>query len=319
MKYDIYFHNDFDGRACAAVVLAFLRSRGDDIEHFTPVDFDLEEQWLQDDFFEKHRLFKGKRNPAIVVDFLYHPKAAFWFDHHPTSIKRVDWRKKFRRSKYFNWDSDYPSCCHWVYDALRRNFGWKPPARLKNLAEWLDVIDGARYTSAKQAIEMKEPALKMEGFMEKTFEDRTLIVPVITMLAEMTFPEMVRVPFVKKGIAAYEKEQRQSMAFYRKNLRVIGKVGFIDLTNTTCKRLLYAPFYLRPHIRYGMRFTRKGAWFHVSAGENPWKPTHKLQFGDIMKRYGGGGHETVGGVEFYNQAKAEKAVKEIIQLLNAEG
>ncbi len=82
MKYDIYFHNDFDGRASAAVMLAFLRSRGDDIEHYIPIKYDVIPKWIDDKFLEKNKLFKGKHSPAIIVDFPYHPQAAFWFDHH---------------------------------------------------------------------------------------------------------------------------------------------------------------------------------------------------------------------------------------------
>src|ERR1700685_3337099 len=112
MKYDIYFHNDFDGRASAAVVLAFLRSRGDDIEHFTPVNYYLLSQWMDEKFFEKHKLFSGKRNPAIIVDFLYHPKAAMWFEHHATTFKRPEWEKKFKPDTFHRLEPQYPSCCH---------------------------------------------------------------------------------------------------------------------------------------------------------------------------------------------------------------
>jgi hypothetical protein len=319
MTYDIYFHNDFDGRASAATVLAFLRSRGDDIEHFVPVDFDLEHQWLKDGFFKSHTLFKGRHNPAIIVDFLYHPGATMWFDHHPTSIKRADWRKKFKRSKNFNWDSSYPSCCHWVYVALKKNFGWKPPAHFADLAKWLDVIDGARYKSARQAIEMKEPALQLEGFIEKTDQDRELATWIVKLFAEKSFTEIAAIPKVRRIVAAYRREAEKSLAFYKKNLVITGKVGFIDLTRANVKRSLYAPFYFHPSIRYGMRYTRKGPWFHVSAGENPWRPTGKVAFGKLMQKYGGGGHQTVGGVEFYEQRKADKAIREIIDVLNTKG
>src|SRR5581483_7562722 len=100
MKYDIYFHNDFDGRAAAAIMLAFLRSRGDDAEHFVPLGYEMQDAYLKENFFATHKLFKGKRNPPIIVDFAFHPKAAWWFDHHPTTFKREEWREKFKPSKY---------------------------------------------------------------------------------------------------------------------------------------------------------------------------------------------------------------------------
>ena len=320
MLYDIYFHNDFDGRASAAIVLRFLRDRGDDVEHFTPVDFDLQEQWLKDDFFLKHKLFRGKRNPAIIVDFLFHSGAAMWFDHHPTSIKRDDWRKQVKKNKYFNLDASYPSCCHWVYVALQKNFGWKAPAHFKNLVRWLDVVDGARYRSARQAIEMKEPALQLEGFIEKSYDDKKLTLLTIQELAEYPLEKLARNPRVKKIVASYRRDVRESLLFYKKNLQLFGNVALIDLTQTKTKRLLYAPFYLYPNLRYAIRFTKKGTtWFHPSVGENPWRPRHKIHIGNLVRRYGGGGHEGVGGMEFDSQKKAERAIHEIIAILNAKG
>src|SRR5882672_7372494 len=96
MLYDLYFHDDFDGHAASAVVLAFLRSRGDDAGHFVPVKYDIIPEWLDEDFFNKHKLFKGKRNLAVVVDFPYHPKAAFWFDHHLLPFRKKVWGDKFK-------------------------------------------------------------------------------------------------------------------------------------------------------------------------------------------------------------------------------
>src|SRR5579859_7809019 len=127
MKYDIYFHNDFDGRAASAVMLAFLRSRGDDIEHYVPVRYDLIPQWRDEKFFEKHRLFKGRHNPAIIVDFPFHPSAAFWFDHHLTPFRKPGWEKKFKSDKSHRYDDTYRSACALVYDSLKKDFAWKPP------------------------------------------------------------------------------------------------------------------------------------------------------------------------------------------------
>src|SRR5581483_8268760 len=145
MRYDIYFHNDFDGHAAAAVMLAFLRSRGDDIEHFVPVKYDIIPEWRHTDFFMRHKLIAGPvrgRNPAIIVDFPFHPGAQFWFDHHLLPFREPKWegiykkelrRRKQRRPKgrapapspYWRYDESYRSACHLVYDSLKKDFGWR--------------------------------------------------------------------------------------------------------------------------------------------------------------------------------------------------
>ena len=145
MLYDVYFHDDFDGRASAAVMLAFLWSRGDDIEHYIPVKYDVIPKWRDERFLEKNKLFKGKHNPAIIVDFPFHPQAAFWFDHHLTPFRKPGWEKKFKPDRERRYDDSYRSACHLVYDSLREGFGWKPPAHLRELVKWLNVIDFAGY------------------------------------------------------------------------------------------------------------------------------------------------------------------------------
>ena len=73
--------------------------RGDRIGHFVPVDFDLQAQWRDDEFFAKHRLFKGKRNAPVVLDFPFHPGTAFWFDHHLSPFKKEAWGKSSARTR----------------------------------------------------------------------------------------------------------------------------------------------------------------------------------------------------------------------------
>jgi oligoribonuclease NrnB/cAMP/cGMP phosphodiesterase (DHH superfamily) len=321
-KYDIYFHNDFDGRASAAVVLAFLRSRSDDIEHFIPVNFYLTEQWLDEKFFEKHKLFKGKRNPAIVVDFLYHPAATFWFDHHPTTFKKEIWRKKFKPDKFHHLDPSYPSNCHFTYTALKSDFGWKPEKHIKELIYWADIIDGAQYKTPQQTIEVKEPGLQIAAFVDMTDHDEEETVAIIKLLAEKPLSEIAKLKKVQRAAQETRRMNLKSLRYYKKHLRIFGDATFIDLTESDLKTLRYAPYYLKPKIMYAVRLTKKEGLYHLGIGANPWikgaarKAHHDAHAGEILKKYGGGGHKGAGAVEFKTKAAAEHAVKEIVPLLN---
>ncbi len=309
MKYDAYFHNDFDGRASTAVLLSFLRSRGDDIEHYVPVDFDMEEQYLKNDFFGA--------NPAIVVDFFYHPGTAFWFDHHSTTFKKKSWQRSFKPSKFHVLDPAYPSCCHLVYDSLRKNFGWKPPRNLAELVKWTDVIDAARYASPKQTIAIKEPALEVDAFIDETRKDTKAAGWMVKLFAEKPLPYIARLPKVRKVAARVRKENQKALVFYKRNLRVFGKATFIDLTKFRLPVLRYAPYYLFPKIVYGVRFTMKGKFYHIGVGANPWlRGANKVHLGEMLKEYGGGGHKGAGAVDFKTRAKALRAADGIIKFLN---
>ncbi len=329
MKYDIYFHNDFDGRASAAVMLDFLRKCGDDIAHFTPVNYDLEPQWQRADFFERHRLFKGKRYPAIVVDFLYHPKAVFWFDHHPTTFNafpraaRVFSRKKFRvvenadvRSLQ-HWDPTYPSCCRQVVEELRRHFGYRPSEHIRELAKWLDVIDHANYTSPQQPIEMKEPALKLDWYIEAVAGDSREAKRIVQLLTEEPMARIATMPRAARVLKNVRTQIKTSLAYYRKEGRVHGRIMVIDLTSGKYLRLRFATFYFYPRIPYAMSFSREGKLFRLGWGSNPWhRPQDGIHIGEFLKRYGGGGHAVAGGAEFSSRRAVLKAVKEIVLYVN---
>lgn len=316
MKYDIYFHDDFDGRASAAVMLSFLHSRGDKIEHFVPVNFDIQDQWLKEGFFKKHKFFRGKRNPAIVVDFLYHPKAAFWFDHHPTTFKRWDWEKKFRPNKFRNWDPEYPSCCSQVFSKLVKHFGFKPPRHLKELAKWLDIVDGARYKSARQVIEMKEPALQIAEFIDRE-STKSSLAWLIELLAQKSVKKVSRLPKIRKTVGKMHAEMKKARNYCGKTMKIFGKVAVVDASKNISFReqLRFMPFYLRSDIAYAIRIKKIGKKPAISFGANPWRPrSNKIDIGKFLKEhFNGGGHKVVGGAEFRNRKALEKAVSEIIK------
>ena len=330
MRYDIYFHDDFDGRASAAVVLAFLRSRGDEIEHYTPVNFDIQSQWLKEGFFNNHKLFRDPRkvrrkagprgeprNPAIVVDFLYHPDAALWFDHHETSFKRADWGKKFRPSKFHHWDPNYASCCHQVLDKLTKTFGWRPPKHLRELSKWLDVVDGAKYRSAKQTIELKEPALRLAEFIDERTKHGETLEWLIKLMSEQSLDVIIRHRKIKPTLRNIKRKVKDSLEFYRKNLQIYGKTTLINGIDSKRACLRFAPYYLLPDSVYHVRLKKVGKIYGFTAGVNPWRrKENKLHIGKLLfKTFGaGGGHKAVGGTEFKTRKEAMRGAQKIIEI-----
>jgi hypothetical protein len=317
MKYDIYFHNDLDGLASAALMLNFLRSRGDRIEHYVPVDFRLRRHWLKDNFFADHKLIKGKQNGAIVVDFLYHPKAVFWFDHHPTTFQRKDWRDNFKQSKYFNWNPKYKSCYSLVLDSLTKNFGYKPPPHLKKLALWLDVVDSADYKSIKQWMEMKEPALELDAFVDRYGSSPGLTTRFINELSTRPVSKIVKQPRIKRGIASVRLALKKAAAFYKKHtVQLSNRVIFTDFTSDRrgFSNFRFLAYYVCPAALYAIRlFINDDGLYHISVGVNPEKRRrNKIHLGRLMAHFsGGGGHKDVGAAEFNSKKTAENAVKKI--------
>jgi hypothetical protein len=312
MTYDIYFHNDFDGRASAAVMLAFLRERGDDIERYVSMTYGKESAWYNEDFFTQ----QGK-NPVIVVDFTYHPKAAWWFDHHASTFKKPEWKSRYQKDKQHQLSPEYPSCCGLVQAALQKNFGWKPPRHFAAFVKSADMLDGAGYRSARQTIEMKGADLQMnafiEGFPHTEKEDRLIV----ELMSKYPLANIVKHPTVAKALAKLNKKVAKSLELHRKNIRVSHNITFIDLKDDPMNGLLrYAPYYLYPKTKFAIRMRPKGKLWYLGVGVNPWrKPANYPDLGALMRRYHGGGHKGIGATEFHSKKEAMKAVGEIIERL----
>ncbi len=317
MTYDLYFHDDFDGRASAALMLLFLEGRGDHIGHFVPVDHDIQSQWLDDRFFNKHHLFRGTRNAPIVLDFPFHSGTAFWFDHHPTAFKKEVWRKGFRADVRHVCNPSYFSCCHLVYDMLQRNFKWHPPSHLRTLVKWLDIIDTARYTSAKQAILMKEPAFAVDSFIDAKGSGPKKAEWLIQQFATKSLEDIAKIRWIAAAGKRARRDALRDLPFYRKHLVIEGNVSFIDLTKHPDRFLRHAPYYLLPKVRYGMRVMKKGSLYNLGVGENPWTTGKgRIHLGNLLKKYGGGGHNTAAAVRFGTKRDMERAKEEIVGILN---
>src|SRR3989344_1575429 len=111
-NYHLYFHDDLDGVTSGAVLLHFLKSRGDGYASYNPIDFtsDIKKNWAG------HELQK----PAALVDFLYHPTLDIWFDHHGSAFVDEAWQAEFKNSDMQYFDPTAKSCCGMIVRFLER-------------------------------------------------------------------------------------------------------------------------------------------------------------------------------------------------------
>jgi len=157
MTYNLYFHNDFDGIASTAILMNFLKARGDKIAAFYPVQYPIDfKAWGKISF----------KKPTIIVDFVYHPKAKIWFDHHPTAFIKDSWRKNFRAKKLLRWDCDYKSCSSLILDSLKKDFKFRPKKFLLELAKWSDKIDAFAFKNPRESISFRKPAMKLSLLLD---------------------------------------------------------------------------------------------------------------------------------------------------------
>jgi len=326
----IFYHDKcFDGACSAALFTRFHRecvgtaSSFDyhGLVHRAGVLFD--ESWFQTD------------GENAIVDFKYSPspKVSWWFDHHLSAFLTPQDEKHFREgqvnadgspgphamNEFFN--ADYTSCASWIAHIASTKFGMdvKP---LAELIHWADIVDGAKYESAKAAVEMAQPAMKLTMVIESA-ENSELVQKIIPLLTEMSLQDVLDQPFVQQLLGPLMERHHAGVELIRERATCEGDVIYFDITDQPTEGYnKFIPYYVLPAGTYNVGLSKSSFRTKVSVGTNPWTKTpasELVNLAAICERYGGGGHARVGAISFPvdKEADARKAAKEIVEELKS--
>ena len=267
-----------------------------------------------------------------IVDFKYSasPKVTWWFDHHQSAFLSADDQKNFeagqrdgsqRMRKFFN--PNYVSCTSLIADIAQVNFGFDT-APLLELINWADIVDGARYESAKAAVEMAAPAMKLTMVIESA-SDNSLVPRLIPLLTEMSLQQVLDEGFVKMLLEPLMARHWAALELIRQRATVEDGVITFDITDQPTEGYnKFIPYYLYPEATYNVGLSKSSFRTKVSVGTNPWTkkpPSELVNLAAICERYGGGGHARVGAISFPpdREDEARKAVGEIVAELRRAG
>jgi len=303
----IRYHKDFDGMVSGAVLARILEEvRGESDIRLASVNYDQRTHWGT--FAEGLRF--------AIVDFHFHPRAEYWFDHHPTTFLNPTLREAYAPSERWAWDETSPSCPPMILRHAAEHWSYEADDRFREMAHWSDIIDAARFDSVDQALFGEEPALRIM---------RSLSVPpepnwtdsLAESMRESDLAEVAARPDVER---AYERAARNRDKALRQFVGTVQSVEndvlLYDASSNKIRRERFAPFYHYPDVQYSVGVIPTRAGFHVSAGENPWnKPANSVHIGELMEPYGGGGHRAVGGANPPSLKDAIEASKSIAQIL----
>ena len=243
-----------------------------------------------------------------IVDFKYtpSPRLTWWFDHHQSAFLTEEDRAHFNLGqrgplgmRHF-FDPDMVSCTSFIAAVGKSRFGFDISG-LGELLYWADIVDGARFESAKMAVEIQEPALKLAMVIENA-EGPDFIPRIIPLLTTMPLAEIVRQTFIQEKISPLMRKHTAAMELIRKRAELIDGVIFFDLLDRETEALSkFIPYYYYPQATYTVAVTRSTFRTKISVGTNPWTkiPPNQLEnIAEICERYGGGGHARVGAISF---------------------
>ncbi len=306
------FHHDrcFDGACSAALFADFFRKQVDSSAEFGLGG--LFHQATQQ--FDVSR-FDGEQN--VIVDFKYcpSPKLTWWFDHHQSAFLSNEDEQHFQddsSGKKF-YDPTYRSCTKFIAHVASEKFGYDTSSQ-EELIRWADIIDGAQYVSAKEAVEMVEPAMKLTLVFEASEENMTS--KIIPLMTSRSLEEIAGLPEIKASFEHLYQRHVESIDIIRKRSSLQGKVLYFDLSDTTLSGYnKFIPYYLFPESAYTVSVADAGFRAKVSVGSNPWaaeEPAHNLA--TLCERYGGGGHPRVGAIS-YGAGEVERARETALKIV----
>ncbi|MBL8896580.1 MAG: hypothetical protein JNM84_03080 [Planctomycetes bacterium] len=306
----IYYHRDFDGIASAAILAHILREvRGEISVGWSGVNHDVRPRWRT--FSEDERF--------AVVDFFYHPRAEYWFDHHPTTFVVPEWKQLYAPSARHRWDTASPSCPPVILEHAREHWDFQPPARFEDLKHWSNKIDAARFDSVEEVLFGNAPALRIM---------RALTVAPAPDWSDFIVRQLVDHDLESvAGLGEIEKRHERACKNREKALEqfpptvvdIEDGVLLYDATSNEIRRERFAAFYFHPEVHFavGMIPTRGG--LHVTAGENPWNlPRAGIDVGRMCERHGGGGHPAVGGVNPADARDCKRIARSLAVELRAQ-
>ena len=285
----LYFHAPcFDGVVSAAIASEYLAC----VKHYPHVqlhgvNYDLRDTWLASEL----------KRPAAVVDFLYHPQAELWVDHHRTAFVNPQSRVEYehRRSPDIFYDSNVSSCAILLWSHWRDELPHMSE-RFEETVRWADRIDSARYDCVVQALALNAPALQIslalamhsgDGFSQH----------LVWLFRTQSLEEVASRPEVQTAFSFGRHLQELGQERLQHAIRLTDNgIAVFDVNGQDVLVNRYAAFHFFPQARYSAGIIRKSNQAKLTVMRNPWLEFPSAPLGDICAELGGGGHQRVGSI-----------------------
>jgi hypothetical protein len=231
---------------------------------------------------------------------------------HPEDREHYERGGKEEARRFY--DPDARSNTKFMAATLAERFGWDT-SRWDDLIEWADVIDGAQFPSAKTAVELAAPALRLMTWIESN-KDKAATVRLIEDLQERSLAEIAGSEYITRPLEPVLAKHEVAIQAIRDRASEDRGVVQFDLTDTGIDaHNKFIAYMLFPECRYTVGLTSSYSRVKISVGSNPWpKEPRTHNIAAICERYGGGGHPVVGAISLPpgEVERGRQIVKEVV-------
>jgi oligoribonuclease NrnB/cAMP/cGMP phosphodiesterase (DHH superfamily) len=268
------------------------------------------------------------RSGDIIANLPYHPNCTLWFDHHITNTMPEFDRPVAPGKGGFRLA---PSAARVVYEYYMELATNRDPAlgerraadieaflsteRIKYLLQEADKVDAGQLT--------QEDVMNPQGYVlismttdGRYAEDEPYWRRIINLLRDKSLEEIMKDPEVASRCQKVLDYQEKLRAILVSNTTLKRNVIYVDLRQVhdmpDGNRFLLFTLFPLGNIAVKVSYdTQRENTTAISVGYNIFNKTSSVNVGELLQRYGGGGHRVVGSCRVPND-KAEQAIKEII-------
>ncbi|HEX8169391.1 MAG TPA: exopolyphosphatase [Thermoanaerobaculia bacterium] len=298
--------SDFDGLVCA--VLLREVEQIDSVEFVHPKD-------VQDG-----KIAVGRND--ILTNLPYVQGAGMWFDHHSSEIARNEETAAYRGRFEIAPSAARVVANHYAprlekFERLLQAVDKSDSAQL----DMADVTDPRGWILLSYVMDPRTGLAYHHGYR---ISNRELMSKMIELIAaHPDDPESVLADAdVKERIDRYFEQQKQFERITRERSRVDGNVIFTDLRGAgelpVGNRFLVYTMFPEANIQVRVFDGRKGEFVVCAVGHSIFKRTSKTDVGNLMARYGGGGHRGAGTCQL-PVAEADAKIAEIVAQIKKDG
>ena len=306
MKYRLVTRSDFDGLVCA-VLLRHL-DMIDDIKFVHPKD-------VQDGVVEV-------TENDILTNLPYAPGAYMVFDHHHSETLR----NEGNLSNHII-DPDAPSAARVIYE----HFGGRErfPKVSDELMRAVDQADSAAY-SFDDILHPKgwtllnflmDSRTGLGRFREFRISNYQLMMQLIDACIEHNdVKEILELPDVKERAELYQEQSDRFIVQLRRVGRLDGDVVIVDLRDEEVihagNRFMVYALFIQARVSMHVLWGRQKLNTVFACGKSILDRSSPVDIGEVMLRYGGGGHVAAGTCQVPHE-EADRVEREIVQLLRS--
>lgn len=288
--------SDFDGLACAV----FLKEAGviDSFKFVHPKD-------LQDG------LIKVDENDCLAnVPFV--EGCGLWFDHHSSEAERNAYKGKYKGDS-----RQSPSAAHIVYDY----YGGKERfPDFDDLLEAVDKVDSANLTKDEILTPpdwillgfIMDPRTGLGRFRKFTISNYQLMEKLVDWCRTMSINQIMNLPDIVERVEMYHEQLEEFIKMvvahtteYNDEHLVVSDLRGVETIYTGNRFMIYS-MYPNASISVWIVSGRGGKGCSAAVGHSVLNRTSKVDVGELMLKYGGGGHHVVGTCQFSDEIMDEK-------------